>query len=143
MSELQVIESALQRAARRRRWARGLCGMWQGLLIGAILTLLLLGAYHLFPLPLWVPATAALVPLPCMLGGLILGGWRKPPLSEIARWVDSRLHLQERLSTALEVGAEPNPNRWSELVVQDAAGRAREVDSRQLVAFTLPRVTRW
>ena len=30
MSELQIIESALQQAARRRRWARALRGLWRG-----------------------------------------------------------------------------------------------------------------
>ena len=143
MSELQVIESALERAARRRRWARALHGMWQGLLIGAILTLLLLGVYHLFPMPLWVLPAAAFVPLPCMLCGMLFGGWRRAPLNETARWVDGRLHLQERLSTALEVGTEPTQSRWNELVVQDAAGKARDLDSRQLVVFALPRITRW
>src|SRR5438093_129891 len=37
MSELQIIESALQRAAKRGRWARALRGLWQGLLVGAVL----------------------------------------------------------------------------------------------------------
>ena len=94
MSELQIVESALQRAANRRRLARALGGMWQGLLIGALLTLLLLAGYRFLPLPLWVLSTAALVPIPCMLAGLIIGGWRKPRLNETARWIDGRLHLQ-------------------------------------------------
>src|SRR3989442_5908975 len=129
MSELQIIESALQRAARRRRWARALRGMWQGLLVGAILSLLLAGIYHVRDLPLWSLLLTALIPLPCMLIGLLLGGWRKPALNEVARWVDGRQRLQERLSTALEVASEPGGS-WRELVVSDAAAHATELEPR-------------
>src|SRR2546421_1898862 len=96
MSELQIIESALQQAARRRRWSRALRGMWQGLLIGAVLSLLVVGTWHLRDLPLWTLIAATSLPFPCMLAGLIIGGWRKPVLSDMARWVDGDQHLQER-----------------------------------------------
>lgn len=143
MSEIQIIESALAEAANRRRWERALRGLWQGLLAGAVASLLLLGAYHLLPLPLWVLPVAALIPLPCMLAGLILGGWRKPALKDVARWVDGRQRLKERLSTALEVSADPNPGKWRDLVVTDAAEHVKEIDPRKLVPFRLPRSIRW
>jgi uncharacterized protein with von Willebrand factor type A (vWA) domain len=143
MSELQIIESALQQAARRRRWARALRGLWHGLLVGAVLSLLVIGVWHLLPLPFWTLITAALVPFPCALAGMILGGWHKTPLPEVARWVDGRQHLQERLSTALEVAAEPNAGMWRDLVVTDAAEQAKTLDARRLVPFRLPRATRW
>ena len=144
MSELQFIETTLSGAARRRRWARALRGLWVGLLIGAVLSLLLAGAYHLWPLPLWTRLAVGLVPLPCMLLGLIVGGWRKPALAEVARWVDRRQRLKERLSTALEVAAEPEAGAWRDLLVADAAEHARQIDPRQLVPFNLPRKTiRW
>jgi hypothetical protein len=146
MSEIQIIESALAGAANRRRWARALRGLWQGLLAGAILSLLLAGAYHLFPLPLWILLAAALVPLPCMAVGLLIGGWRKPVLKDVARWVDGQQHLKERLSTALEFGSGPNAapaGSWSELVVTDAAEHAKGLDPRRLVPFRLPRSIRW
>src|SRR5688572_2205381 len=100
MSQLQIIQTALQRAAIRRRWARALRGMWIGLLIGAIVCFLVIGIFHLMALPPWMTTAAVLFPLPCMLIGLIVGGWRKPALNEVARWVDGRQKLQERLSTA-------------------------------------------
>ena len=108
MSELQIIESALQQAARRRRWARALRGMWTGLLAGSVVSLSVIVAWHLLPLPLWMLTVAALVPFPCALAGMIVGGWRNSALPEVARWVDGRQHLQERLSTALEVAGESN-----------------------------------
>jgi hypothetical protein len=143
MSEIQVIQSALDRAATRRRWHRALRGLWHGLLIGAILTLLLVSAYHLLPLPVWVVLLAAFVPFPCMVIGLVFGGWRKPKLQQVARWLDGRQHLQERLSTALEVADKPNAGSWRDLVVADAARHAQGLDPRKLLPFGLPKATRW
>ena len=144
MSELQIIHSALEGAAGRRRWAQALRGLWRGLLVGAVLSLLLAGAYHLLPLPVWTLLLAALIPIPCLLIGLVLGGWRTIPLPQVARWLDGRQHLQERLSTALEVSSEPTAGTWRDLVVADAAGRAKELDPRRLVPFNLPpKVIRW
>src|SRR5690349_1921542 len=100
MSELQIITKALERAARRGRWARALRGLCRGLLIASILSLLLIGAYHLFPLPLWILTLAGVLPLPGMILGLVISGWRKAPIKQVARWVDGRQQLQERLSTA-------------------------------------------
>jgi len=149
MSEIQVIESALQRAARRRRWAGALRGLWYGLLVGAIVAFLMVGLYHLWPviffapLPTWVVLAAPFAPFPCMLIGLIAGGWRKPSMNEVARWLDGKQHLQERLSTALEVAGEEKAGRWRELVVSDAAGHARDLDPRRMIPFSLPRATKW
>ncbi len=144
MSELQIIESALSGAARRRRWARALRGLWIGLLVGAVVSLLLDGAYHLLPLPFWTRMAAGVAPFPFMLAGLILGGWRRLGLAEAARWVDGREHLKERLSTALEVAAEPKAGSWRDLVVADAAKHVRQLDPRRMVPLRLPKkVTRW
>jgi hypothetical protein len=145
MSNLQVIQSALEGAARRRRWAKALKTMWQGLLIGAILSLCLIGVYHLAPLPIWTIMVAGLVPFPFMLGGLALGGLRKPALPEVARWLDSRERLKERLSTAWELETEPQPEAgsWRELVLSDAAEHARKLDPRRTFPLGLPKSTRW
>jgi hypothetical protein len=144
MSELQTIQTALAGAARRRRWSRALGGLWRGLLIGAVISLLLVGVNHLWPIPFWALMAAAWIPLPFMLVGLIVGGWGRQGLPETARWIDGKQQLQERLSTALEVATEPAPNRWQELVVSDAATHARDLDPRRLVPFHLPKVSvRW
>ncbi len=143
MSEIQVIESALQQAARRRRLACALRGLWHGLLVGGIVCLLLLGAYHLFPLPLWAVGLAAAAPFPCLAAGFLIGGWHKPDLKQVARWVDGRRRLQERLSTALEVSDEPEAGAWRDLVLTDAAQHAKNLDPRKLLPLTLPKVTRW
>ena len=120
MSELQIIEATLQRAARRRRWARALRGLWVGLLAGSAVWLVTLGVYKLWPIPLSSFLWAGGVALAGPLFGILIGGWRKPALAETARWVDVKQNLKERLSTALEVAAQPNGSTWEQLVVSDA-----------------------
>ncbi len=142
MSELQIIQSALEGAGRRRRWARALRGLWIGLLSGALLSLLLIGIYHVRDLPLWTLTLSVALPFCGMLIGLLVGGWRKPPIKQTARWVDGKQRLQERLSTALEVQSESGS--WRDLVLSDAAGRAKEINPGKLVPFHLPtKVVRW
>lgn len=143
MSDLQIIQSALERAASRHRWGRAFRGLWHGLFYGALCSLVLLAAHRLFPVPDWFLVAAPMVPLPCMLVGLVAGGWRKPGLSETARWLDSRTHLEERLSTALELSASSRETAWRQLVISDAATRAKDLDPRSLMPFHLPRATRW
>ena len=143
MSELQIIEATLQRAARRRRWARALRGLWVGLLAGSAVWLVTLGSYKLWPIPLSSLWWAGGVALAGPLFGIFIGGWRKPALPETARWVDVKQNLKERLSTALEVAAQPNGSTWEQLVVSDAAAHVKEIDPRRLVRFSLPKTARW
>ena len=51
MSELQIIQSTLASAARRRRWARALRGGWLGLFAGSLVWLLALAVFKLAPVP--------------------------------------------------------------------------------------------
>jgi hypothetical protein len=75
--------------------------------------------------------------------GLIAGGWRKPDLKQAARWLDGRQHLQERLSTALEVSSQEKAGSWRDLIIADAAHHASKLDPRELLPFHLPKTTRW
>src|SRR5262245_59860328 len=143
MSELQVIEMALKGAARRRRWVRAIHFACYGLLIGSVLALVIIGTYHLAPIPEWLLTAALVAPFVLILGGLIAGAWRKASLNQTARWVDGRQHLQERLSTALEFAKEEQAGPWRELVVGDAAEHAKALNPRSLIAFSLPRTARW
>ncbi len=145
MSQLQVIETALKGAARRQRTARALQGLFYGLLVGATLALIVSGVYHVRPLPMWSVLVAAFLPFPFMLAGALIGASRKLTLSQTARWVDRRQHLQERLSTALEVAGDEKDRSgaWGSLVISDAAAHAKSLDPRRMIAFKLPRVARW
>src|SRR5581483_4884184 len=143
MSDLQVIESTLERAARRRRWERAFRGLWQGLLWGAVVWLLALAAYKIYPVPLWILWAAGGLGIVVALAGTIIGGWRRNSVSEIARWIDGKQHLQERLSTALEVAKTPGTGNWRELIVTDAVAHAQNIDPKRLVQFRLPKASRW
>src|SRR5262245_40850654 len=98
MSEIQVIESAVTRTARRRRFQRAWTGFWLGLFAGACLWLTALALYKLAPVPEWIlPAAGAVAVALCPIGFLI-GFGRRASLAETARWVDHQQHFQERLS---------------------------------------------
>ena len=117
MSELQLIETTVTRAGQRRRWQRAWKGAWQGFLAAAGLWLLALGLYKLAPIPWKVLPIAGVAGLVLVLVGLLVGWWRRERLLETARWLDQRQHLQERLSTALELGSEPKSGEWGALLV--------------------------
>lgn len=142
MTELQLIQSTLIRAARRRRWQRAWTGFWQGLLVGACLWLATLFLYKIYPLPFAALGWAGLLAGLAMLTGLAIGALRPLTLLETARWVDERERLQERLSTALEVASAPR-GEWRELVVGDAARHAGQLNVRRMLPYHLPPASRW
>jgi hypothetical protein len=143
MSELESIRSVLETAARRHRISRGVRGLCFGLLLGATAAFVILAAYHVVEMPLWILAATVVLPVAGMLAGFIIGGWRQPGLEEVARWLDNRQHLQERLSTALEVSNSNNLTSWRELVLSDAAQHAKGIDARRLLPLHLSKASRW
>jgi hypothetical protein len=143
MSEFQWIESTLKRAAHRRQWERAWRGLWHGLLGGAAIWLFVLAAFKLLPLPGWLLPAAGGVAVLLSAGGFLLGLLRRPTLAETARWIDRGQHLQERLSTALEVAGAPGSGPWRDLVVNDAAEHAKRLEVNRLVPWRLPAVSRW
>jgi chemotaxis protein histidine kinase CheA len=143
MSEIQIIETVLEKTARRKRWQRGWKGFWQGLLVGSCLWLIALVSFKLVPIPGTVLVGAAVAAVLAMVIGFVLGWRRRVTLLETARWVDDQQKLQERLSTALEVAATPAVGNWRELLVTDAARHATEINPRSLLPYYLPPATRW
>lgn len=143
MSEFQIIQTTLERAAQRRRWERGWRGFFVGLLIGGCIGLLTIGLYKVweFPKPtfIWTGALALL----CPLIGFLIRFWRKPSLPETARWVDVKQNLRERMSTALEVAENQPPGTWRDLVLHDAASHAQEIEPKKLVPFSFTKAARW
>lgn len=143
MSELQIIQSTLETASRRRRCARAQHGLWVGLFIGSSLWLVALAVFKLAPVSVSVLLWSGVAALVCPLVGLIIGGWRKSAIAETARWVDVKQNLKERMSTALEFSGDDHAGTWRELVLHDAVCHAQEIDARKLVPFRLSKVTRW
>ena len=143
MSELQIIQATLARAARRRRVERGLRGLFVGLFVGALFLLVALAAFKLAPVSPNIVGWSGVAPILCPLVGFILGFWRKPSLAETARWVDVKQNLKERMSTALEVAETQPPGTWRDLVMHDAASHAQEIEPRKLVPFSFTKAARW
>jgi predicted nucleic acid-binding Zn-ribbon protein len=143
MSDLQVIQTMLESAARRRRFDRGQRSLWKGLLTGALLCLIWAIVYHLLPVPDYSMVLAGFLPLIGAMLGFVLGAWRRPGMAETARWLDQQRGLKERLSTALEVSSDDRAGSWSTLVVGDAAAQLKSIDPRNLLAFHLTRSARW
>lgn len=143
MSELQQVERLVAQAARRQRWLRAWQGLWRGWLIGGVVWLVGLGLYKVLPLPEVSLAWVGLAGLVCILAGGVVGFWRPAGLLATARWLDERLDLKERLSTALELARDPRPGEWRLLVARDAAGHAARLNLRELLPWRLPRTSRW
>jgi hypothetical protein len=143
MSDIQIIESALKRAAARRRLQRALNGFAVGLLAGGAVLFLAIASYKLFPIERVVVPVAAIAAAVLAVIGFVLGGWRQGSLIETAQWVDERRQLKERLSTALEMTQTPGTSDWKRLLLTDAAKHAQSLDPRQLLVFRLPRVAKW
>lgn len=143
MSELQVIESALQRAARRRRLECAINGFVRGLLAGGVFVLLVLAVYKLAPVPSWMIPASGIAAAVLALGGMVWGAWRRLSLLETARWVDERKQLKERLSTALEMPGIRAPEDWKQLLLADAAKHAQSLDAKELLPLGFPRAARW
>lgn len=143
MSEAGALRQVLQRAALRHRFHRGLTGLWHGLLWGSAVWFIGLATFKLLPIPpgfierLW-PA-----PLGGAAIGFLAGARRRVPLALAARLLESRQNLQQRLSTALEVGDSSAPPAWARLVITDAATALRGLDLARLLPFHLPSPARW
>src|SRR3954471_7575278 len=100
MGELHVIEGALKRANRRRRWLSAWAGFWKGLLVGSVVWAIVYGVYKVYPIStVWLRVAAGFAAT-CVLAGIIAGLCKKLTLVGAAKWVDNRQRLQERLSTA-------------------------------------------
>jgi hypothetical protein len=143
MSDFDAIQSVLVRAARRRRWERAWNGLWQGLFIGAAVWLAALVTYKLIPVPAVVPNAAGIFAGLCILAGFARGWVRRATLGQTARCLDQRQHLQERLSTALELAPTGPIEGWRALLMSDAARFAGKLDPRKIFPYRLPRISRW
>ena len=143
MSHFQLIQNTLERTARRRRLDRAWRGFWHGLLWGCLVWFVIVALFKIFPLPVWTLSAGGYLIGILMLVGFLAGWWRKASLTETARWVDSRQHLQERLSTALEISSAPVSENWRKLLVSDAANHVQKLDLRKLLPYHLPKACRW
>src|SRR3954468_11123830 len=143
MSDLQIIESTLAKTAQRKRLDSALRRLWQGLLWGAAAWVVLLAVYKLAPIRREIGLYSWMVLPTAAFFGFLFGWLRPVTLSEAARWIDNQKHLQERLSTALEISRSAQNEDWKKLVVSDAAKAVTSVNPKELLPFKFPRASRW
>ena len=69
--------------------------------------------------------------------------WRRTDLLSVARLVDARLNLKERLSTALESIQQGSAHDFAALQIHDAARVAREIEPAAAVSYRWPPMARF
>ncbi|HVK57531.1 MAG TPA: hypothetical protein VM735_02025 [Candidatus Kapabacteria bacterium] len=143
MSDLNLIVSTLAKTAQRRRLERGFRRFWQGLFWGAVAWLVFLAAYKLAPIPdEWVYYSWLVIPASALIA-FFWGFSRSVTVNETARWVDSQVRLQERISTALEVSKDDRAAEWKNLIVSDAAKTVSSIKPKELLPLRLPGASKW
>lgn len=132
----------LRRMSRRRRWQAGVAASLPLVGGGLALTLALLLAGWLYPLGR--PLGLLLAGLGLTVAGLLLGWaylWLRPrPPQALARELDRRLGLEERLATALELaaGAGSIPPAIVQAQLQDTLNRLHGLNPAQIYPIRLP-----
>ena len=143
MEPIQAIEAALIRVAQRQQLAKAFQGVASGLLLGSGGVVLLECLHKLAPIPPLSRATEVITVICfCLVGGT-LKGLKRPDLGQVARWVDEKLDLQERLTAAWELRSTGVTGEWQSLVTRDAATHAASLNANTLVPYHSPRGLRW
>ncbi|MBM3823314.1 MAG: hypothetical protein FJ404_10580 [Verrucomicrobia bacterium] len=143
MSELDQISEKVQSAARRLRWQRAWQGAWKGGSAGAAGWLVAVLVYKVAPIPESILAYGLPFTVLAALAGALLAARRPIPTLQMARWLDRQGKLEERLSTALELGSGSTAHPWTARVVSDAAQYASRIDPRASFPLQLPKLARW
>ena len=139
----QIIQNKLS-AIRRRMQIEGIFqnlaafNFW-GLLIAGILFV----ANRFFPLPIPIGFAVALSIIIASATAVGLSLMRKIDPFEVARFVDQRLNLKERLGTALEALDRRNAGDFAILQVRDTARAAQGILPAAVVSCTVPRTLKW
>ncbi len=140
MSDLKTIQSVLEKAARRRRWAKAWNGLFRGLFLASALWLAAVAAFKLFPIPFAALGIAGMAAALLTLGGFVFGGRKKDSALETAQWVDRKLGSKERLSAAIEFSSSSS---WGEVLLRNGARCVESVQPKRILPYHLPKVARW
>jgi len=139
----QIIQNKLSAIQRRMRIEGVLQNLATFNLWGLLIAGILFVANRFFPLP--IPIGFAIV-LSIVVASAIavgLGLLRKMDPFEVARFVDQRLNLKERLGTALEAMDRRNAGDFAILQIRDAARTVQGILPVTVVSYTIPRTLKW
>lgn len=143
MTAFDKLLAFVEQVGRRRRAQRAWRAFWWGLVAGGCIWLVVLMCYKLLPLPMSVLGIGAILAVGTPLVAGLISLWKRETMAQTALWLDRNQHLEERVSTAIEVGGNPKYGRWSELLVEDAQRCLAGVDLRRILPWTLPRSSLW
>ena len=139
----QVIQNKLSAVQRRMRIKRSLQNLATFNCWGLIIAGILLTINRFFPIPIpiglavFTPITVASV----IAVGFSLG--RKINRVEVARLLDQRLNLKERLGTALEAMERRETDDFAMLQIRDTARASQEILPAAAVSYTVPSTLKW
>lgn len=139
----QIIQSKLSAIQRRMRIEDVFQNLATFNLWGLLIAGILLVAGRFFPLP--IPPGFAIA-LPIAVASIIAVGLsllRKIDPFEVARFVDRRLNLKERLGTALEAMGRVETGDFAILQMRDAARAAQGIVPATVLSYTIPRTLKW
>ena len=139
----QIIQNKLSAIQRRMR-IDSICqnlaafNLW-GLIIAGIL--LVANRFFLLPIPIGLAVSLPIVVASAAAVGVSL--LRKMDPSEVARLVDQRLNLKERLGTALEAMDRNDPSDFAALQIRDTASASQEILPAAAISYTVPSTLKW
>lgn len=139
----QIIQNKLSAVQRRMRIDSifqnlATFNLW-GLIIAGIL--LVANRFFLLPIPIGIAASLPIVVASAAAVGASLLPQMDP--SEVARLVDQRLNLKERLGTALEAMDRSDPSDFAALQIRDTARASQEILPAAAISYTVPSILKW
>lgn len=139
----QIIQNKLSAVQRRMRIERSFHNLatfnFWGLLIAGIL--LVANRFFPLPLPIGLAVFTPIVLASVIAVSLSLGRQINP--SEVARLVDQRLNLKERMGTALEVMDRKGTDDFAVLQIRDTARASQAILPAAAVSYTFPSTLKW
>ena len=139
----QIIQNKLSAIQRRMRIESIFQNLATFNLWGLLTAGILLVADRFFPLPIPIGLAASLPIVSASISAVGLSLLRKIDPFEVARFVDQRLNLKERLGTALETIGRRNAGDFGILQIRDAARAAQGILPAAVVSYTIPRTLKW
>ena len=107
-----------------------------GLVLLAVLYLL----NRVVLLPLQMPLISSMVILAAMAIGIYLSRKQRKDLSSVARFVDRKMELKERLSTASELMQMTPENEFAQRQIQDTAETVATLDIAEISPYRVPKL---
>lgn len=109
------------------------------LFCGLVLLVLLFFLNRVIPLPMRMLSVSGIIIFTAVVVGICLSIKHRKDLDFIARAVDEKMGLSERLSTAFGLMQTNPENKFAQLQIRDAAAAATTLDSKKISPYRVPK----